>query len=561
MQKCIVHNGEGLKPRLLFRFFVLLLALALSTTRDGIGSDAVQLADLNPGSGGSFPSNLTVFASSLFFNAYTLSTGRELWKTDGTNITLVADINDTSDDIGGGVREGNDSLPTWLTPFNGSLYFSAFDSRRGAELWKYDGTNVTRAADINPDASDTIKLSPNSSWPSELTVSKGALYFSASNNSQRTNFELWKYDGATATMVTNIHADTGSDYGSYPRELYSFTGSLYFMADNGVNGFELWRYNGTNAVLIDINPGAASAFPEKYVEFQDKLFFRANRADTGYELFNVNGTNVTVAADINPGPNSSFPDYFTVFKSALYLRATGPTGGSELWKFDGTNAVLAADINASGDSFPKNLTVFGDQLCFAADDGVHGWELWKYDGTNANMVADLNPAGDSFPEELTVLNGLLYFTATTPDTGYELFKYDGTNVTIAADMNPGPGDSFPQMLTVFENKLFFRAAGDGMTNWEIWRYTPPVTSAPPPPPPVDIKITGAQREGDDLRINWITNGGSTNVVQAASEVVGPFQDISAPLVTAGSGAVTNTFVDVGAFTSAATNRFYRIKQP
>src|ERR1051325_6051088 len=116
--------------------------------RSTLGASGAQLiVDLNPGATGSFPSNLTVHANALFFSAYTMTTGRELWKTDGTNITLVADINETKDDLGGGIFEGNDSLPSWLTEFNGALFFSAYDPRRGDELWKYDGAMVQRVAD------------------------------------------------------------------------------------------------------------------------------------------------------------------------------------------------------------------------------------------------------------------------------------------------------------------------------------------------------------------------------------------------------------------------------
>jgi len=39
-----------------------------------------------------------------------------------------------------------------MTPFEGELYFSAFDQADGRELWKTDGTGdgTTLAADINP---------------------------------------------------------------------------------------------------------------------------------------------------------------------------------------------------------------------------------------------------------------------------------------------------------------------------------------------------------------------------------------------------------------------------
>jgi ELWxxDGT repeat protein len=524
------------------------------------GATGAQLVmDLNPGSAGSFPCNLTVHANTLFFNAYTLATGRELWKYDGRNVTLVADINDTKDDLGGGVFEGNDSLPAWPTSFNGELFFSAYEPRRGDELWKYDGVTVQRVTDINPDQNDTIKISPNSSWPAELTVFNNALYFSANDNTARTNYELWKYDGVAATLVTNIHADLGTNYSSYPNSLFAWNGALYFMADNGTNGFELWRHDGTNTILTDINPGDenSSSYPKKFTPFKNDLMFVAARDDVGYELWKTDGATVTLAADINLGPDSSYPSELIEFNGALYFQAADATNGSELWKYDGATATLAADINPAGDSFPKNLTVFGLQLFFTADDGAHGWELWKFNGSQAQIVADLNPVGDSFPENLVVLSNVLYFTATTPETGYELFKYDGTNVTIAADINAGPGDSFPQFLTIYDGKLFFRAAGDGTSDWELWSYTP--EAAQPPPPDVTVQFSGAQLQGADIHLAWKTAGGSTNVVQSANAVIGPFTNLSQPIVAPGSGEVLLDYTDVGAANQPGA-RFYRIKR-
>lgn len=517
---------------------------------------ATLISDLNSGSTGSFPSNLTASANTLFFNAYTLDTGRELFKTDGTNITLVADINETKDDIGFGVLEGNDSLPAWLTTFNGALYFSAYDPRRGAELWKYDGVAVERVADINPDANDTIKFAPNSSWPSKLTLFNSAIYFSADNNAFRTNYELWKYDGVAATLVTNIHVDIGANFSSYPKNLKAWNGALYFMADNGADGFELYKHDGTNTVLFDLNPGTNGSLPKHFTPFRDQLVFTAVRDDVGYELFKTDGTNVTLAADINLGADSSYPEYFTQFNDALYFRATNALAGAELWKYDGTNATLAAEINPTGDSWPKNLTVYNGRLYFAADDGAHGWELWKFDGSKADLVTDLNLLGDSFPENLIVLSNVLYFAATTPDTGYELFKYDGTNVTVAADINPGAGDSYPQFLTAFDGKLFFRATGDGVSDWELWRYTPQTQA---PPPEVTIRIDAVEKLGADIHLRWTTSGGSTNVVQSATEITGEFQNLSPEITAPGSGEVTIDYTDTGA-TSQATTRFYRVKR-
>jgi ELWxxDGT repeat protein len=514
---------------------------------------ARQVADLNPGGAGSYPTNLTAYAGSLYFSAATPSVGRELWSYNGTNISLVTNINDQVTDVGGGVFVGNDSSPGWLRVFNGALYFSAYDARRGDELWRFNGTNAVRVADINPDANDLIKTNPNNSFPNQLTVLGNELFFSADGGGAKPNYELWKYDGVSATRVANIHPDSGSNYSSYPSGLTVFNGALYFMADDGSNGYELWKAGSTNAVLLaNINPGGSNSdsYPKYFTPFNDRLYFQAFNSTSGYELWSTDGTNTSLVTDLNPGSNSSFPDFLTVFKNALYFRATDGTNGFELWKYDGVAVTLVSNINLTGDSFVKNLTVFKDQLYFAADDGVHGWELWRCDGTNDSMVTDLNPAGNSFPEHLTVFSNALYFVATTPDTGYELWKFDGSAVTLAADLNPGSGSSFPQSPAAFDRGLYFSAADDGFSNYELWTVWP----AP-------FQITAIERLGNDIRITWTSLGGRTNVIQASdNSASGTFSSLSAPMIIPGVGDSVTNYTDVSGAT-AASRRFYRAVQP
>jgi ELWxxDGT repeat protein len=94
-----------LKNRLALSVFFSWISISEVASATG----ARQLADLNPGAAGSYPSNFTSFGGLLYFSAYTFSTGVELWKYNGATVTLAADINPTADDIGGGLLEGNDS--------------------------------------------------------------------------------------------------------------------------------------------------------------------------------------------------------------------------------------------------------------------------------------------------------------------------------------------------------------------------------------------------------------------------------------------------------------------
>jgi ELWxxDGT repeat protein len=78
-----------------------------------------------------------------------------------------------------------DSAPTYMTPFNAALFFGAVGNSSGFELWKFDGTTASMAADINPSGSAN---------PAYLAVYSNELYFQATGN-DGAGAELWRYKG------------------------------------------------------------------------------------------------------------------------------------------------------------------------------------------------------------------------------------------------------------------------------------------------------------------------------------------------------------------------------
>jgi len=46
--------------------------------------------------------------------------------------------------------DGRSSWPSGFTVFQNAIYYSAYDDEHGRELWKYDGTSATRVTDIDP---------------------------------------------------------------------------------------------------------------------------------------------------------------------------------------------------------------------------------------------------------------------------------------------------------------------------------------------------------------------------------------------------------------------------
>jgi ELWxxDGT repeat protein len=89
----------------------------IRSTTNGTPGGTQLVRDINPGSGGSYPADLTNVNGTLFFSATNGVHGVELWKSDGTEAgtVLVKDIDPGS----------AGSSPSNLTNVNGMLFFSA----------------------------------------------------------------------------------------------------------------------------------------------------------------------------------------------------------------------------------------------------------------------------------------------------------------------------------------------------------------------------------------------------------------------------------------------------
>ncbi|MDP6523865.1 MAG: hypothetical protein QGH15_06560 [Kiritimatiellia bacterium] len=181
---------------------------------------------------GSAPAWLAVHDGHLYFSANDGVHGNEIWRFDGTNSSLVADVNPDG--------QYGSFNPAWMTSYDGALYLSANDGGGdGNELWRYDGTNVEMIANINtnPPGSGGDDFLADSN-PFYLTVHDGKLFFTADDGVH--GRELWAYDGISCYMVTDIRSS--DQYGSNPSGLAIVEGDLYLAADSGEGfGLELYR--------------------------------------------------------------------------------------------------------------------------------------------------------------------------------------------------------------------------------------------------------------------------------------------------------------------------------
>lgn len=117
-------------------------------------ADTAMVKDINV-TGSSNPSNFIVFGGKLIFQANDGIHGAELWQTDGTEAgtVLVADINPGS---------GSSSPSDFAVLNNNELLFTANDGLTGSELWKINAATLSNHNLAMP-ISNSIKLYPNPS--------------------------------------------------------------------------------------------------------------------------------------------------------------------------------------------------------------------------------------------------------------------------------------------------------------------------------------------------------------------------------------------------------------
>ena len=262
-------------------------------------------------------------------------------------------------------------------------------------------------------------------------------------------------------------------------------GTLYFTADDAINGVELWKSNGTSAGTIlvkDIFPGTGSSAPSELTNVNGTLFFSVNTGGpNGTELWKSDGTS---AGTVNVSSSCYQPFNLTNVNGILYFGAYNITSGVELWKSDGTGpgTILVKDIfpGTGGSTFLGTyyLTNINDTVYFSAynSSGANDFELWKSDGTNAGtvLVKDINPGTTgSYPSNLTNVNGTLYFLADDGSYGEELWKSDGTaaGTIMVKDIYAGSFGSFNTAvadLTNVNGTLYF-SASDGINGYEPWK--------------------------------------------------------------------------------------------
>ena len=409
---------------------------------DGTVDGNQLLKDINP-EGSSNPDNFTDVEGTLFFTADDGVNGRELWTSDGTNAgtQLVADLTP---------GEG-DSTITSSVDFNGTLIF---DKRIG-ELWKSDGTEA--GTELIRDFGGLASQ--------EFTVVEDTLFFINAA-------ELWRTDGTTegTSLVADLPNRTGN--------LTAVGDTLFFTyIDPDLNiGEELWKSDGTSEgtqLVRDIRPEERqngtpvnrASSPLDLIDVDGTLFFTADDGVNGRELWRSDGTadGTQLVKDITEGEGSTFSttgnrSNFTDIDGTLYF-SVGSGINSTLWKSDGTEAgtvqIDPEQISVGGDQFEDSfqqvtqLIELDDELFFNAA----AYDAQEGDYVNALLtLSDVenepggNGTGNTVYRFFNNNAGVHFYTANEAerDAVQELdnFSFEGASY-VGADPLTGEAETVP----------------------------------------------------------------------------------------------------------------------
>ena len=351
---------------------------------DGTAVGTVQLTEFeNP----FFVSGTRTFGNiggTLYFSMFVDGVA-EFWKSDGTE-TGTARVKSIA-------VHYLDRAITEMTNVNGTLFFSA-NSGVGRELWKSDGTEAGTVLVKDIDTGTDNWGHANSSHPSWLTEYQGYLYFSAITNY---SYELWRSDG-TATGTVRLK-DLWPGVGSSPVQLVNRGGLLYFVASHG-----LWRSDGTEAgtsLIETIITPDTTWWIDSMISAEAKLYITVKMPQDAFSLWVSDGTKAGTT-QIRSGSSSqgTFNQFanLTEWNGYIYFTTNDPSTGVELWRSDGTTAgtMLVKDFKPgyqSGVPGENRLAVMNNRLLVVATTVDHGSEFWASELDAARQPGDYDANG------------------------------------------------------------------------------------------------------------------------------------------------------------------------
>ncbi len=384
------------------------------------------------------------------------------------------------------------SATSELVAYQGSVYVSGSTPTTGFELFRFNGRTASVVRDIHPSGSST---------PRSLSVLNGVLYFQASAPSIGT--ELWRSDGTFAGTQLVLDANPGPASGVGFQGIRVANNRLWFDGNDGTTGDEPWSSDGTahrTMLTIDLSPpppGTLASNPVELVDFNGVVLFAADDGQVGEELWRSDGTAAGTirVKDVSPGPSSSNLKRLAVAERQVFFQANG----NEVWRTDATTQSTTSLMTFTGGF--AGFAVLKNRAIFHAVTSM-GSQMWVSDGTLAGTQPLTAPTvgGSTSPVSFAVLGTTLYYAGYDSSSGWQLWATDGTpaNTRKVVDVNPTSSSSLAYFVE-FAGRIYF-AGDDGVRGEELW-----VTDGTAPGTQLFYEFTAGRQGG---RPRYLTPSGA-----------------------------------------------------
>ena len=446
---------------------------------DGTPAGTAMVKDINPGAVSSWGGISTPFAAhggSLLFISEDATTGRELWKTDGTaaGTQLVKDVTPgagssqidrlASSAAGGFFTVGDTVL--WFTDGTeaGTIPVAEY-ARISSMVVGANGAYVVRSAGGTgvyalefSDGSESgtgVVEGASPSFDSQLTATGSAVYFTGIQASSGT--EPWVTDGTAAG--THILADVVTASGFANPSWMAAAGELVYFALQE----SLYRSDGTAAGTFPVGTAHAYYDNPRGAAFGSLFLYQGKSNDEAAGLWRTDGT--VAGTQLVRAFNSIDEIVGTSQGYALVTARESSYGDYTVWRTDGTAAGTTQLLAVRGGSAFAEVagrTYFIASAYYYSDYG----DLWETQGT----LATTRLVAKGRFHSLVKAGGLLYAVGSNESQGAEIWRSDGTGdgTSIIKDIIPGAPSSYPAIIGTLKNLVFF-SAQTGPSVRELWR--------------------------------------------------------------------------------------------
>ncbi len=386
----------------------------------------------------------------------------DLWKTDGTEAGTVriyencqsqiqsynnqvyffiAGVPDQNNNVSYSLRRHNGTsggfvksigsstsakIPRFFGVANNLLLFAADGTivvngnnvNSGMELWKSDGTGAGTSIvkDINPE-------NPNS-FPDPFSSGKDAIQYSNKSVYLGANFNLPNLD--TRSIIYN--------------------NTLYFNADDGINGSELWKSDGTQEGTVLVKNTATGS----YTDIWGQTYPR--NSDPAY-LYPFNGNVYFMGYDDVGNGNRGLHKTDGTTNGTVLIKSDMLTGG---YNIDPYYNSIFGSVDAS-EKMP--YAVLNNRLYFAGKETstpvtAQDSEIWSTDGTpeGTKQLKNLTKVASTTPVNMYAWNGSLYFTMhkyqNVRNFYYSAVEAEPWKFTPAPCTNPAPAGPLATAPTI-----------------------------------------------------------------------------------------------------------------